>query len=120
MRSTWATGGFRTEFAKCGVVLHRSDYGKAVPWTVEKAHRWDIAGFPRIRLTLEAQYTLMKFLRAAGGGDTPIRNNDYADLDMEEEGQLRCPSSIVLSLKRNFLFLVYFNGFYLSVLKPIV
>jgi hypothetical protein len=34
-----------------------------VPWNIDQAHRWDIIGFPRGRLVLEAQHLLMQFLR---------------------------------------------------------
>lgn len=43
--------------------MHGSDYGKVVPWDKDAAHPWDIVGFPRAQLILEAQRHLMQVLR---------------------------------------------------------
>ncbi|TVY82189.1 hypothetical protein LSUE1_G002221 [Lachnellula suecica] len=61
--SSWESGGVRVDFADCCVVLHGANYGKVVSWNTEQAHRWDIAGFPRGKLILEAQQILLQFLR---------------------------------------------------------
>lgn len=47
---------------KC-VVMYGPKYGDLVEWEVKAAHRADILGFPRARLTLEAQALLLRFLR---------------------------------------------------------
>jgi hypothetical protein len=43
--------------------MHGPDCGQIVSWEKDKAHRWDIIGFPRARLVVEAQTVLMGFLR---------------------------------------------------------
>ena len=62
-RTSWATGGFRTDFAECCIVFYGLNYGEVVPWNSDQVHRWDIIGFPRGRLVLEAQHFIMQFLR---------------------------------------------------------
>ncbi|TGO16561.1 hypothetical protein BTUL_0026g00130 [Botrytis tulipae] len=49
MTASWVAGGLRTEYADCCVVLYGSNY--------------DIIGFPRGRLILEAQSIILKTLR---------------------------------------------------------
>jgi hypothetical protein len=59
----WTVGCFDLKFNKSCVVMHGAKYGQVVPWEQEAAHRWDIVGFPRGVLILEAQAQLMKVLR---------------------------------------------------------
>jgi hypothetical protein len=58
----WTVGCFDLRFNKSCVVMHGAKYGQVVPWEQEAAHRWDIVGFPRGVLILEAQAQLMKVL----------------------------------------------------------
>jgi hypothetical protein len=65
MRQGWALGWFDLEY--CGkycVVMHGVDYGKLVPWNKEAAERWDIVGYPRALLVIEAQALMFSRLRA--------------------------------------------------------
>ncbi|MCJ1400721.1 hypothetical protein MMC11_003929 [Xylographa trunciseda] len=43
--------------------MYGKRYGEIVNWEKEATHRWDIVGFPRARLVLEAQSRLMALLR---------------------------------------------------------
>ncbi|KAH3990717.1 hypothetical protein HBH98_181530 [Parastagonospora nodorum] len=63
LRTAWAVGAFSTSFNAGAVIMHGVNYGKWTPWEAKAAHRADILGFPRGRLVIEAQATLMKFLR---------------------------------------------------------
>ncbi|KAK5123221.1 hypothetical protein LTR85_003420 [Meristemomyces frigidus] len=45
------------------VSLHNEDYGRLVLWEKDASHRWDIVGYPRARLVLQAQEALSSFLR---------------------------------------------------------
>ncbi|KAG9858920.1 hypothetical protein KCU98_g361, partial [Aureobasidium melanogenum] len=65
LRHGWATGDLALEY--CGhacVVMHGIDYGKLVPWDREAAERWDIIGYPRARLIIEAQALVFFRLRS--------------------------------------------------------
>ncbi|KAF2763713.1 hypothetical protein EJ03DRAFT_58377 [Teratosphaeria nubilosa] len=44
------------------VVMQGDGYGRLVPWTAEAAHRFDVVGYPRARLILQAQAILLNFL----------------------------------------------------------
>ncbi|CAD0106976.1 unnamed protein product [Aureobasidium uvarum] len=46
------------------VVMHGVDYGKLVPWDKKAAERWDIVGYPRARLIIEAQALMFSRLRS--------------------------------------------------------
>lgn len=59
----WDSGLLAAEFASCCVVMYGANYGSIVPWEAKRAHRWEIVGFPRARLIMEAQSTLLAFLR---------------------------------------------------------
>jgi hypothetical protein len=61
----WYEGRFQVDYANCAVVLYGPRYGGVVSWDMNKAHRWDICAFPRAKLILEAQSTVMGFLRKA-------------------------------------------------------
>lgn len=61
----WETGGLRTEYADCCVVLYGSNYGDVTPWDTTKVHRMEIISLPHGRLILEAQSIILKTL-----GDT--------------------------------------------------
>lgn len=59
----WEMGLLATEFCEHAVQMHGPKYGQVVPWDGKKAHRWEIVGFPRAQLVIEAQSILMSFLR---------------------------------------------------------
>jgi hypothetical protein len=61
---SWAYGAFDLEYSGSCVVMHGLKYGELAKWESRPVHRWDIVGFPRARLILEAQAHLMKFLRS--------------------------------------------------------
>ena len=61
----WILGYFDLEY--CGkycVVMHGTNYGKLVHWNKEPAERWDIVGYPRALLIIEAQALMFSRLRA--------------------------------------------------------
>lgn len=61
----FVTGDLGLEY--CGqacVVMHGIDYGMLVPWKKEAAERWDIVGYPRARLIIEAQALMFSRLRS--------------------------------------------------------
>ncbi|KAI4737957.1 hypothetical protein E4T50_11568 [Aureobasidium sp. EXF-12298] len=65
LRQGWILGWFDLEY--CGkycVVMHGVNYGKLVPWSKEAAERWDIVGYPRALLIVEAQALMFSRLRA--------------------------------------------------------
>ncbi|TVY73172.1 hypothetical protein LSUE1_G005903 [Lachnellula suecica] len=51
------------EFSSLGMVMSGPDYGSLVDWDSDAAHRGDILGYPRAKLLLEAQETLLAFLK---------------------------------------------------------
>ncbi|KUJ17900.1 uncharacterized protein LY89DRAFT_745890 [Mollisia scopiformis] len=59
----WELGTFETAYSSVCIIMHGSEYGKVTRWEESAAHRWDIVGFPRAILTLEAQQKLLAFLR---------------------------------------------------------
>jgi hypothetical protein len=64
-KQAWARGRFDLEY--CGkycVVMHGVNYGKLVPWNKDAAERWDIIGYPRALLIIEAQALMFSRLRA--------------------------------------------------------
>ncbi|KAK5123148.1 hypothetical protein LTR85_003346 [Meristemomyces frigidus] len=56
-------GVLSRQYNECCVVMYGSRYGDLVSWTASECHRWDIVGYPRAVLVLEAQSVLMGFLR---------------------------------------------------------
>lgn len=59
----WAYGGFALEhYAGC-VVMQGPKYGQLTKWEKDAAHRFDIIGFPRAQLILEAQENILSLLR---------------------------------------------------------
>jgi hypothetical protein len=62
-RAGYDHGRLALEHSPSCVVMYGSDYGKLVPWNKTEAHRWDIIGYPRAQIILEAQRVLMDFLR---------------------------------------------------------
>ncbi|KAI5198507.1 hypothetical protein AUEXF2481DRAFT_33212 [Aureobasidium subglaciale EXF-2481] len=65
VKQGFATGYLGMEY--CGhscVVMHGLDYGELVPWNKEAAERWDIVGYPRARLVIEAQAVILSRLRS--------------------------------------------------------
>ena len=86
MRQAWALGRFDLEY--CGnycVVMHGVDYGKLVPWTKEAAERWDIVGYPRALLTIEAQALMFSRLRAIV--DLILEGVDHNNLGASDKWQ---------------------------------
>ncbi|KAF1919968.1 hypothetical protein BDU57DRAFT_442892 [Ampelomyces quisqualis] len=63
LRTAWSTGLFDVDFNPGAVIMYGSHYGSWTPWEEKAAHRADILGFPRGRIVIEAQATLMKFLQ---------------------------------------------------------
>ncbi|KAF3032686.1 hypothetical protein E8E11_003384 [Didymella keratinophila] len=63
MDTFWATGQFCVEYNAGAVRMRGPNYGTYTTWDKNAAHCGDVAGFPRGRLTLEAQALLMRFLR---------------------------------------------------------
>ena len=61
-KDAWKNGLLALEFSPLCIVVHGNDYGKAVLFETDTAHRGDIVGFPRAQLLLEAQSNLMAFL----------------------------------------------------------
>lgn len=76
-RTFWALGYFRTEFNPGAVNMTGLKYGTYTPWEKEAAHRFDILGFPRGRLVIEAQAVLLSFLRKLV--DLLLVGSDQAD-----------------------------------------
>jgi hypothetical protein len=63
LRSPWGSGLLNTSFNAGAVVMFGPRYGTLSKWQKDAAHRFDIVGFPRGKLVMEAQATLMTFLR---------------------------------------------------------
>jgi hypothetical protein len=63
LRSPWGVGLVDVTFNEGAVVMFGPRYGAYTKWQREAAHRFDLVGFPRGRLVLEAQATLLLFLR---------------------------------------------------------
>ncbi|KAF7504545.1 hypothetical protein GJ744_002101 [Endocarpon pusillum] len=59
----WENGWIAVEHCPHAVIMFGAEYGKLVPWNQDQAHRWDIIGFPRAHLVIEAQFILLKLLR---------------------------------------------------------
>jgi len=58
-------GHISSDFSRKCIVMQGSGYGNLTPYNERAAHRWDIVGFPRGRMILDAQRCLMGFLRKA-------------------------------------------------------
>jgi hypothetical protein len=91
----WWSGRLEVDYAKCCVVLHGPNYGEICTWDTDKIKRGDIFGFPRARLILEAQSTLMGFLRKTVEillqgvtGSTPTSSSKW--LEMAASDFRRC------------------------------
>ncbi|KAI1313233.1 hypothetical protein F5Y03DRAFT_338481 [Xylaria venustula] len=56
---SWACGWLDVDFSPKCVIMHGAQYGELVSWEKAAAHRADILGFPRARLVLEAQASLL-------------------------------------------------------------
>lgn len=63
LRTAWSTGFLSADFNAGAVIMYGTNYGTWTPWEAKAAHRADILGFPRGRIVIEAQATLMEFLR---------------------------------------------------------
>lgn len=63
LRSPWGIGLLDATFNECSVVMFCPRYGTYAKWQKNAAHRFDIIGFPCGRLVMEAQATLLAFLR---------------------------------------------------------
>ncbi|MCJ1382619.1 hypothetical protein MMC17_005732 [Xylographa soralifera] len=59
----WQSGALAVEHCSSCLVMYGPKYGDIVNWEKEAAHRWDVVGFPRARLILEAQARLLGLLR---------------------------------------------------------
>jgi hypothetical protein len=60
---SWTSGHFDVEYNPGCVHTHGVDYGTLAAYDKSAIHRLDAIGFPRGRLVIEAQATLMAFLR---------------------------------------------------------
>ncbi|KAF1849227.1 uncharacterized protein K460DRAFT_279546 [Cucurbitaria berberidis CBS 394.84] len=63
LRNSWGQGLFDSHFNVGAVILHGPNYGTLTKWEAQAAHRFDQVGFPRAQLIIEAQATLLRFLR---------------------------------------------------------
>lgn len=59
----WRLGHFDIDASNLCMVMYGPRYGEMVEWESRAAHAEEIVGFPRARVVLEAQETLLKFLR---------------------------------------------------------
>jgi hypothetical protein len=62
VHDAYARGVIEVRFHPACVVTHGKDYGSLVEWNQGDAHAWNIVGWPKARLILEAQAELMQFL----------------------------------------------------------
>lgn len=65
LRSPWGLGLLDVVFNNGAVIMFGPRFGTHTHWQKEPAHRFDIVGFPRAKLVLEAQATLLGFLQRA-------------------------------------------------------
>jgi hypothetical protein len=63
LHAAWALGWCDVEYVSCTVIMVKQQYGTHANWDILRAHRCETVGFPRACLILEAQATLMEFLR---------------------------------------------------------
>jgi hypothetical protein len=62
LRNTWGLGTIDVDFNAGAVLMYGPRYGTLTKWDAGAAHRHDIVGYPRARLIIEAQATLLNFL----------------------------------------------------------
>ncbi|KAI1358001.1 hypothetical protein F5Y08DRAFT_322848 [Xylaria arbuscula] len=91
LRISWACGWLDVDFSPKCVIMHGARYGELVKWDEASAHRGDILGFPRARLVLEAQASLLATLRRIVDGllqniddSQPQRTEKWRDLTANE------------------------------------
>jgi hypothetical protein len=60
----WQIGSLATVYNKNCIVMHGPSFGKLIHWQSRSAHAWDIVGYPRAILVLEAQLKLSEVLMA--------------------------------------------------------
>lgn len=65
--SSWGLGLLDVEFHAGAVNMLGQKYGTLAEWEENAAHQLAIIGFPRARLVVEAQATLLKFLKRTVG-----------------------------------------------------
>jgi hypothetical protein len=63
LRHPWGVGLVDVSFNEGAVVMCGPRYGAYAKWQPDAAHRFDLVGFPRGRLVLEAQAVLLSFLQ---------------------------------------------------------
>jgi hypothetical protein len=63
LRHPWGVGLVDVSFNEGAVVMFGPRYGAYTKWQREAAHRFDIVGYPRGQMILEAQATLLLFLQ---------------------------------------------------------
>jgi hypothetical protein len=66
-KTGWERGRLSAMYSIRCVVMHGTRYGELVDWDEAPAHRWDIVGYPRAQIIIEAQHLLFKFLRDVVG-----------------------------------------------------
>jgi hypothetical protein len=60
----WKIGSLGTVYNRNCIVMHGPKFGNLTPWQSRSAHTWDIIGYPRAILVLEAQLKLSEVLKA--------------------------------------------------------
>ncbi|PVH96283.1 hypothetical protein DM02DRAFT_632149 [Periconia macrospinosa] len=63
LRNSWGLGFIDVDFNAGAVFMYGPRYGTLTKWEAGAAHRHDIVGYPRARLIIEAQITLLQFLK---------------------------------------------------------
>ncbi|TVY82305.1 hypothetical protein LSUE1_G002243 [Lachnellula suecica] len=64
LEKQWHMGSLPTPYNKNCIIMYGPSYGKLTPWQSGLAYAWDIIGFPRAILVLEAQMKLSSFLKS--------------------------------------------------------
>lgn len=81
LNQQWDLGSFEIFYNANCIVMHGTDYGKMAKWEKKAAHAWDIVGFPRAILVLEAQQKLLSILR--GIVDKLLNTNERVNTTMK-------------------------------------
>lgn len=88
----WQIGSLATVYNKNCIVMHGPSFGKLTSWQSRSAHAWDIVGYPRAILVLEAQLKLSEVLMAVvekllvghESGNNTSNLNEALDLGMRK------------------------------------
>jgi len=60
----WFSSAFDVDYRPESIIMYGPRYGELTEWDKLKAERWQAVGFPRGKLILEAQESMMALLRA--------------------------------------------------------